>query len=186
MLVFFYSSTGTMERIRVAFVGAPKVGKSTVIYQFLYHIFLEDYEPTIEDFFRVQRNGVILEIVDLSGSLQSPESKLRQDALPFCHVVVYMFGMDDGESLSSILSYRKEEKRNLPLVLVGNKMDNNWRVCPNELRNVEFELETSYFPVSAKLPMNIGDLFDKIIVTAKSKSKSEPEENISSNCCLIT
>ena len=172
-----------MERIRVAFVGAPKVGKSAVIHQFLSHTFLEDYDPTIEDFFQAQRNGVVLEIVDLSGSLLRPESKFRQEALAFCHVVVFMFCMNDGESLSLINSYKKEDKRNLPLVLVGNKMDNKWRVCPHELRNVEYELETTYFPVSAKLPVNIDQLFDTII--ERGKSTAEPEEEIVSKCCWI-
>lgn len=159
------------------------MGKTSVIHQFVNRIFLEDYEPMIDDVYQVQRNGVLLEINDLSGSLDNPESKFRKDALARCDVVVYMFSLNDPKSLSPIDFYRKEEKRNLPLVLVANKMDLNWRVCPQILRNVEYDLETKFFPVSAKLAISIDELFDKILEKGMSKSRKKEED--SNECCAL-
>ena len=174
-----------MERRRVAFVGAPEVGKSSVIHQFVSHVFLKDHEPTIEDFFEVQRNGIILEIVDLSGFLVGPEAKFRQEAIALCDVIVYMLSVDCPESLAMIRFFWEEDKRNLPLLLVGNKSDLRWQICPYMLQNIEYELETTTCPVSAKDPFGIDDFFDQIIEKAKSKSEPCKEDEVSTKCCII-
>jgi len=175
-----------MEKIRVAVVGAPKVGKSAVIHQFVSHIFIEDHEPTIEDMFQVQRNGIILEIMDLSGCLDGPEAKIRKEAVATSDAIVYMFAVDDPQSLYAIRSYRKEEKRNIPFLLVANKMDCPWRICPIQLRNVEYYLDTIYCPVSASQAANIDYLFDQIIEKTKNKTEEQATKDLdSSPCCDI-
>lgn len=183
MLHVFFSLTVKMEKLRVGFVGANQVGKTSVIYQYLTRTFLDDYEPTIEDFFQVQRNGFILEIFDFSGNVDGPECKFRQEGLKHCDVVVYMFSLADPKSLSPIHFFRNEHRSDLPFVLVGNKVDLNWRVCPQILRNIEYDLDTQFFPVSAKLPVNIDELFDRII--EKGKEKSPSKQASSEDCCIF-
>lgn len=182
---FFLSFPKTaMERIRVGFVGAGEVGKSAVIHQFVHHNFLTNYEQTIEDYFEVQRNGMVLEIADLSGSLDGPESTIRKQAIAHCHLIVYMFAVDCSESLSLIPFFWQEDKSNIPLLLVANKMDSAWQIHPTALRQVESMLGTKYFPVSAKQCVNIDQLFDQIVTKAKSKSQPSTEK-VSPKCCIL-
>lgn len=174
-----------MDRVRVGFIGAPKVGKTTIINQFLHHFFLEDTDSTIEDYFEAQWNGVKLEIIDLSGWQVGTEARLRQEALEYCNVLVLVFAVNDFDSLTNLDLYKKEDKKNLPFVLVANKMDLPWNIPFHKVREMERILGKIYYPVTAKFATNVDGLFDEVV--RLGKPVHSPDEVIMDDtlCCTL-
>jgi len=60
-----------LEEMKLAVVGGGGVGKSALTVQFIQNVFLEEYDPTIEDSYRkhakVEDKTCFLEILDTAG-----------------------------------------------------------------------------------------------------------------------
>jgi small GTP-binding protein len=60
-----------IEEYKIAVVGAGGVGKSAITVQYIQNVFVQDYDPTIEDSYRkhtkVDGTNVHLEILDTAG-----------------------------------------------------------------------------------------------------------------------
>lgn len=175
-----------VKTVRVGVVGDNEVGKTAIIHQFLHQNFLEYYEPTIEDMFDAQRCQTKVEIHDLSGSRDIPETRIRKQALEHCDVILYVFALDKRDSASVLEVYRKEDKRNLPSILVCNKMDLAFEVRLQDVRNIEYSLGTISYKVCAKTGQNIDLLFDEVIRLAAEKPATKKEERQKfCGCCFV-
>lgn len=66
-------STDNLPKYTLVVVGDGAVGKSAITLQFLQHIFVEDYDPTIEDSYikTIQIDGqwCVLDIFDTAGEV---------------------------------------------------------------------------------------------------------------------
>jgi len=174
-----------MDRVRVAFTGSYKVGKTSIINQFLNHIFLEDTVSTIDDYFEAQWNGVKLEIIDLSGCQNGTEAKLRRQEIEQCNVLVLVFAVNDLDSLEKLNLYKKEDKKNLPFILVANKMDLEWGIPFPKVRETEMFLDKVYYPLSAMHATNIDGLFDEIVRLGKPVHSSADVIVDDTKCCIL-
>ncbi|GBN57837.1 Ras-related protein Rap-1 [Araneus ventricosus] len=86
--VFFFSwvlklifTTPTMREYKIVVLGSGGVGKSALTVQFVQGIFVEKYDPTIEDSYRkqveVDGQQCMLEILDTAGTVSNLFSTSR-------------------------------------------------------------------------------------------------------------
>ncbi|KAF2858930.1 ras-domain-containing protein [Piedraia hortae CBS 480.64] len=116
---------------RIAVIGSGGVGKSCLTAQFVQGIFIESYDPTIEDSYRkaidIDGRHVVLEIMDTAGTEQF--TSLRESYMRDAQGFLLVFTITSLSSLEELMELRdqiiqiKRGDPNVPIVLVGNKCD---------------------------------------------------------------
>lgn len=145
----------------IVVLGSGGVGKSCLTAQFVQNVWIESYNPIIEDSYRktidVDGRHVILEILESSGTEQF--TAMMKTAQGFLLVF----------SLTSLLSLHKltelrEQIRNIkkddsvPLVLVGNKSDLEGQSVFRPLVFQDWG-NTPYYETSARWRANVDEVF---------------------------
>lgn len=116
---------------RITFLGGEKVGKSSLIHQFIEKNFLQRHTPTAEDHLthviEHRENMCVCLFVDTAGSDDFPA--MRKLSVNKGNAFIVVYSIDDRKSfvrakkfVDYIISTKQEEER-IKIVLVGNKND---------------------------------------------------------------
>ncbi|KAK6638405.1 hypothetical protein RUM44_008834 [Polyplax serrata] len=109
-------SNGTVSQLqkeyrRVVMMGSAKVGKSSIISQFLYDKYLSKYRETVEELHRgeyVLPDGasLTLDILDTSGAYQFPA--MRALSISTADAFILVFAVDNAESWEEVRKLREQ------------------------------------------------------------------------------
>ncbi|KAL2358873.1 ras small monomeric GTPase [Cryomyces antarcticus] len=161
-----------MPEYNIVVLGSGGVGKSCLTAQFVQNIWIESYDPTIEDSYRkrVKMDGrsVLLEILDTAGTEQF--SKLDHIYMQTGQGFLLVFSITSMSSLRELGELRDQIIRikgdpKVPLVLVGNKSDlEEDRVVS---RAEAFSISQRwgnipYYETSARRRANVDHVFEDI------------------------
>lgn len=111
-------------------MGAAKVGKTSLISQFLYNTFSEKYKRTIEEMhhaeFSVTGVHLTLDILDTSGSYEFPA--MRALSISSADAFILVYSVVDGSTFEDVRQIRDQiietkGTTEVPIVVVGNKFD---------------------------------------------------------------
>eukprot|EP00124_Ichthyophonus_hoferi_P004464 Ihof_evm3s496 gene=Ihof_evmTU3s496 len=125
-----HSNKTTIPNYQIVVLGEGAVGKSCMTIQFTRSLFVEDYDPTIEDAYRkqceVDNIPVILDILDTAG--QEEYSAMREQYMQGGDGFLCVYSIIARESfaeLSQIVKQilRVKDAASFPIVLAGNKVD---------------------------------------------------------------
>lgn len=98
------------EQHRVVMMGAARVGKSSIIGQFLYDKFPARYRQTVEELHRGEYEydgaALTLDILDTSGAYQFPA--MRALSISTGGAFVLVFSVDDEESWKEVERLRNQ------------------------------------------------------------------------------
>ncbi|XP_058053420.1 ras-related protein Rap-2b-like [Anopheles bellator] len=181
------ASTATVkkERHRVTMMGAARVGKSSIISQFLYEKYLSRYKQTIEEMHRGEYelpdgSSLTLDILDTSGSYQFPA--MRALSINTSGAFILVYAVDDEETWNEVERLREQiisvRGSRVPIVIVGNKAD-----VPEEQRQVTFKVARSrvllewgcgYAECSAKNNEGILTVFKQLLRQANIEYNLSP------------
>ncbi|KOX76356.1 Ras-like protein family member 10B [Melipona quadrifasciata] len=133
------SPADTLDRVKVVFLGAPRVGKSSIIRQFVWSEFCEEYKPTErrETFYPsvvLADRLYELKITDLPMIPYFPVSShlewtdFRYYGLRSANAYVLVFDLSNQDTFQYIRTLREQiyearDMRGVPLLVVGNKQD---------------------------------------------------------------
>jgi len=159
--------------LKIVVLGSGGVGKSALTVQFVQGIFVEQYDPTIEDSYRKQveldSKNIMLEILDTAGTEQFTAMrdlymKNGQGFVLVYSIIAQSTFNDLPDMREQILRVKDTEK--IPMVLVGNKCDLvDQRVVSTEqgqqLAN-RFG-SCSFLESSAKTKTNVNEIFFDLI-----------------------
>ncbi|GAA5874760.1 hypothetical protein JCM8547_005204 [Rhodosporidiobolus lusitaniae] len=166
---------------KIVVMGGGGVGKSALTVRFVHQMFVEKYDPTIEDSYRrnltVDGINVSLEVLDTAGTEQflSLSSLYMKSGDGFL-LVFSLASMDSISELHSIFEQIQRIKEavpepgrpdppRVPLVLVGNKLDLvQERQVPRE---VAINLSRSwggvpFYETSARREINVNEIFEDV------------------------
>lgn len=124
------SDPADVSRHKIVVMGAARVGKSSLIAQFLYRKFSSKYKRTVEEMhhgrFTVDGVKVDLDILDTSGAYEFPA--MRALSISSADAFVLVYSVTDPETFQQAAAIRDEivgTKRtvDVPIVVVGNKLD---------------------------------------------------------------
>eukprot|EP00794_Sanderia_malayensis_P015735 gene15735-17320_t len=131
------------KEVQILFLGAAKVGKSSLVRNLLGKNFVEEYIPTVYDVYSKEINcdngRYRLEITDMSGYYSFPPMRRLAISNSSIFVLVYEMGnkksyAEAGRLKEEILQIKNADE--IAIILIGNKCD---AVSPNLIRDVEVE-----------------------------------------------
>ncbi|KAI8855269.1 P-loop containing nucleoside triphosphate hydrolase protein [Chytridium lagenaria] len=160
-----------LEQVRILLVGDPGCGKSTLITSLIKEIFVPNIQHVVPEVTippEWSREKVTTRIVDSSAR---PENREQLEAeIRRADVICIVYSVADPESFQRVpefwLPYIRRLGRNVPVVLVGNKIDLRGADITNEsleaqiapIMNEFKEVETCV-ECSAKKPLNVSEVF---------------------------
>lgn len=162
-----------MRDYKLVVLGAGGVGKSCLTVQFVQGVYLDSYDPTIEDSYRktmeIDNKVFDLEILDTAGVAQF--TAMRELYIKSGMGFLLVYSVSDRQSLNELLELREQVLRikdsdRVPIVLVGNKAD----LQEERVISVEEGIEVSskwgrvpFYETSALLRSNVDEVFVDLV-----------------------
>uniref|UniRef100_A0A8C7RGP4 Ras-related protein Rap-1b n=1 Tax=Oncorhynchus mykiss TaxID=8022 RepID=A0A8C7RGP4_ONCMY len=174
-----------MREYKLVVLGSGGVGKSALTVQFVQGIFVEKYDPTIEDSYRkvleVDGQQCMLEILDTAGTEQFTAMRdlymKNGQGFALVYSITAQSTFNDLQDLREQI-LRVKDTEDVPMILVGNKCDlEDERVVWNHC---------AFLESSAKSKINVLDIFYDLVRQINSKTPVEKKKaKKKSNCVLL-
>lgn len=160
-------------QVRLVFMGAAGVGKTSLIRRFLNDSFETKHRRTVEEMhskeYEFSGVKVTVEILDTSGSYSFPA--MRKLSIRNSDAFALVYSIDDAESLETVKNLRDEileikEDKLTPIVVVGNKSDRNEsrQVSSQDvLAMVELDWNNNFLEASAKENEHVAEVFRELL-----------------------
>lgn len=187
-----------MRDYKLVVLGAGGVGKSCLTVQFVQGVYLDTYDPTIEDSYRktieIDNKVFDLEILDTAGVAQF--TAMRELYIKSGMGFLLVYSVTDRQSLDELMDLREQVLRikdmnRVPMVLVGNKAD----LQDERAISIEEGIEVSsnwgkvpFYETSALLRSNVDEVFVDLvrqIIRNEMESVNPPEVATSSAGNLV-
>jgi small GTP-binding protein len=183
-----------MPEYKIVVLGSGGVGKSALTVQFVQGIFVEKYDPTIEDSYRkqveVDGSQTMLEILDTAGTEQF--TAMRDLYMKNGQGFVLVYSIIAQSTFNDLPDLREQILRvkdadSVPTVLVGNKCD------LNEQRAISIDQgqdlakswnDSAFIEASAKTKVNVDEIFYNLIRQI-NKNQPKPDHTKKKKACLL-
>ncbi|CAF1021706.1 unnamed protein product [Rotaria sp. Silwood1] len=161
-----------MHEYKIVILGSGGVGKSALTVQFVQGLFVEKYDPTIEDSYRkqveVDGQQCMLEILDTAGTEQF--TAMRDLYMKNGQGFVLVYSITAQSTYNDLIDLRDtilkvKDTADIPMVLVGNKCDlENERVVGKELgQTLACHWNSTFLETSAKQRINVNEIFFDLV-----------------------
>ncbi|KHJ83723.1 Ras family protein [Oesophagostomum dentatum] len=157
----------SMREYKIVVLGSGGVGKSALTVQFVQGIFVEKYDPTIEDSYRkqveVDGQQCMLEILDTAGTEQF--TAMRDLYMKNGQGFVLVYSITAQSTFNDLMDLRDQILRvkdtdEVPMILVGNKCDleDERVVGKDQGLNLARQIGSAYLETSAKAKINVNEV----------------------------
>ncbi|KAJ4495101.1 small GTPase superfamily [Lentinula edodes] len=173
-----------MAQFKVVVLGAGGVGKSALTVRFIQDIFVENYDPTIEEEYRrsISVDGTLttLEVLDTAGLEQF--TSLNEVYIKAGKGFILVFSLTQEASLKEVDHLRKQiirikgEAGAIPIVVVGTKLDlvNEREVHRNTIQALASRWKLPFYETSSKRNWHISDVFEDLV--RQMRARYPPEQ----------
>jgi len=184
--------------IRVVVLGSGGVGKSACTIMYVQNIFVEKYDPTIEDSYRkaadINAKSMMFEILDTAGTEKF--TAMRDLYMKNGDVFCYIYSVTSRSTYNDLPDIieqciRVKDSTNFPKLIIGNKTD------LQDQRDVKFDegvklarkLDSYFMETSAKTNLNITTIFEflarEFIVKHQPKVSAQAKQKNKRGCALL-
>nr|QBH72863.1 rap1 [Isotomurus palustris] len=161
-----------MREYKIVVLGSGGVGKSALTVQFVQGIFVEKYDPTIEDSYRkqveVDGQQCMLEILDTAGTEQF--TAMRDLYMKNGQGFVLVYSITAQSTFNDLQDLREQilrvkDAESVPMVLVGNKCDleDERVVGKDQGSSLAHNFGCTFLETSAKAKINVNDIFYDLV-----------------------
>jgi small GTP-binding protein len=169
-----------MREYKLVVLGSGGVGKSALTVQFVQGIFVEKYDPTIEDSYRkqVEIDGqqCMLEILDTAGTEQF--TAMRDLYMKNGQGFVLVYSITSQSTFNDLSDLREQilrvkDRDDVPMCLVGNKCDlEDERVVGKDMGKALAQnfCNCTFMETSAKHKINVNEIFLDLVRQINSKT----------------
>ncbi|PPQ63920.1 hypothetical protein CVT24_010318 [Panaeolus cyanescens] len=188
-----------MRQFNVVVLGAGGVGKSALTVRFIKDVFVENYDPTIEEEYRrtITVDGKLdsLEVLDTAGAEQF--TSLNEVYIKSGRGFVLVFSLTQEASLQEVDNLRKQILRikggstNVPIVIVGTKLDlvNEREVQRATIQSLSAKWELPFYETSAKRNWHVSEVFEDLLRQMRLQFPQDPakkrKKRHSTGCVLM-
>ncbi|CAI9719652.1 ras-related protein Rap1 [Octopus vulgaris] len=190
----------TMREYKLVVLGSGGVGKSALTVQFVQGIFVEKYDPTIEDSYRkqveVDGQQCMLEILDTAGTEQF--TAMRDLYMKNGQGFLLVYSITAQSTFNDLQDLREQilrvkDTNDVPMLLVGNKCDleDERVVGKDQGTNLARQFNCGFLETSAKSKINVNEIFYDLFylhpgqMSFKYGVHQEPVSSFFSNVDLI-
>lgn len=168
---------------KIVVVGDGGVGKSALTIQFFQKMFVEDYDPTIEDSYmqhtEIDNQWCILDVLDTAG--QEEFSAMREQYMRKGDAFLLVYSVTDKASFMNIrhfhtLILRVKDRESFPMILVANKVDlvHLRQVTQEQGQELANMLRIPYIETSAKSPpINVDRAFHEVVRLVRNQPTNQ-------------
>lgn len=167
-------------------MGYRSVGKSCLTIQYVDKLFVDSYDPSIENIFtkraKIKGQDYLLKLVDTAG--QDEYSIFPSLYAIDIHGYCLVYSIDSQKSFDVVkIIYEKlselTSKLYIPIVLVGNKMDlSKERVVPyEEGKKLAGYMKAAFMEVSAKNHSLVDEMFRNLIAQVEQVENDLNHDN---------
>ncbi|XP_035492999.2 GTP-binding protein Rhes [Scophthalmus maximus] len=191
-----YSKPQNCKRIVV--LGAPRVGKTSILRRYLRDGFVEEYSPTSEDFlrklFRIRGDTYQIDVLDASRERDFPAK--RRLSILTGDIFLLVFSLDDRSSFEEVCVLRREilaakskltkssvpelsAQPRVPLLVCANKVDlpdSERQISKAEVLRALGE-DCAYFETSAKDRTNLETVFEALAKRGGLPTETGPSQH---------
>ena len=187
---------------KLVILGEGGVGKSAITIQFTSNVWTPDYDPTIEDAYRIEaeidNETVGLDILDTAG--QEVFSAVRDRYMRDGEGFMLVYSLTQRSTFLPMPRFYEQIKRardttkHVPVVLVGNKSDKadiEREVPFGEGEMLARNFQCPFYETSAKLRVNIDEAFHELVRQIKkhhqenSQGEKKDSKGESKSCCIL-
>eukprot|EP00056_Hartaetosiga_gracilis_P014214 m.240012 g.240012 ORF g.240012 m.240012 type:complete len:187 (+) comp14365_c0_seq1:148-708(+) len=186
-----------MREYKIVVLGSGGVGKSALTVQFVQGIFVEKYDPTIEDSYRkqveVDGGPCMLEILDTAGTEQF--TAMRDLYMKNGQGFVLVYSITAQSTFNDLSDLREQilrvkDTEEVPMVLVGNKCDlaEERMVKKEQGENLSKVFhDCKFLEASAKEKINVNEIFYDLVrqINRKTPDKGKSHGKKGSTCVLL-
>jgi small GTP-binding protein len=171
---------GLSRELKIVVLGTGGVGKSALSLQFVQSVFVEKYDPTIEDSYRKvvevpgdwvggQATSVALEIMDTAGTEQF--TAMRDLYMRSGDAFLLVYAVNSLASLDALTPLYEQLGRihpDAPILLVGNKCDleTEREVSRGTAKQLGERWGVGTMESSARKDLNVTDTFMRLVEVA--------------------
>jgi Ras-related protein Rap-1A len=184
-----------MREYKIVVLGSGGVGKSALTVQFVQGIFVEKYDPTIEDSYRkqveVDGQQCMLEILDTAGTEQF--TAMRDLYMKNGQGFVLVYSITAQSTFNDLQDLREQILRvkdtdDVPMVLVGNKCDleDERVVGKDQGLNLARQFNNcSFMETSAKAKIGVKDIFFDLVRQINRRTPENPQKIKKRRCIVL-
>ncbi|MCL4124344.1 UNVERIFIED_CONTAM: hypothetical protein GTU68_050218 [Idotea baltica] len=185
-----------MREYKIVVLGSGGVGKSALTVQFVQGIFVEKYDPTIEDSYRkqveVDGQQCMLEILDTAGTEQF--TAMRDLYMKNGQGFVLVYSITAQSTFNDLQDLREQILRvkdtdDVPMILVGNKCDleDERVVGKDQGATAAKKFQCVFLESSAKAKINVNEIFYDLVrqINRKSPRDKHREKKPKNKCSLL-
>ncbi|XP_064632005.1 ras-related protein Rap1 isoform X3 [Lineus longissimus] len=184
-----------MREYKLVVLGSGGVGKSALTVQFVQGIFVEKYDPTIEDSYRkqVEIDGqqCMLEILDTAGTEQF--TAMRDLYMKNGQGFLLVYSITAQSTFNDLQDLREQilrvkDTEDVPMILVGNKCDleDERVVGKDQGHNLARQFNCSFMETSAKSKINVNEIFyDLVRQINKKNPETKSKKKKKSGCAIL-
>lgn len=183
-----------MREYKLVVLGSGGVGKSALTVQFVQGIFVEKYDPTIEDSYRkqveVDCNQCMLEILDTAGTEQF--TAMRDLYMKNGQGFLLVYSITAQSTFNDLQDLREQILRvkdtdDVPMILVGNKCDleDERVVGKDQGQNLARHFNCAFLETSAKSKISVNEIFYDLVRQINKKNPEQGRKKPKKSGCLI-
>ncbi|KAF8224146.1 hypothetical protein L208DRAFT_1410711 [Tricholoma matsutake] len=173
-----------MRQFNVVVLGAGGVGKSALTVRFIRDVFVEHYDPTIEEEYRrtltVDGQLSSLEVLDTAGAEQF--TSLNELYIKTGRGFILVFSLTQEASLREVDNLRKQIYRikgadtGIPIVVVGTKLDlvNEREVQRSTIQSLASQWDLPFYETSAKRNWHVTEVFEDLLRQMRTRYLVDP------------
>ncbi|KAI8984610.1 small GTPase superfamily [Mycotypha africana] len=183
-----------MKEFKLVVLGSGGVGKSALTVQFVQSIFVEKYDPTIEDSYRkqveVDGQQCMLEILDTAGTEQF--TAMRDLYMKSGQGFILVYSITSQVTLTDLHEIKDQinnvkGNEDVPMVLVGNKCDLESERMVSREKGMSLSQQWGgkpFYETSARFKINVDEVFYDVVRQINKQNPSK-EKNKKKFKCLI-
>jgi len=183
-----------MREYKLVVLGSGGVGKSALTVQFVQSIFVEKYDPTIEDSYRkqveVDGQQCMLEILDTAGTEQF--TAMRDLYMKNGQGFILVYSITSTSTFNDLTDLREQILRvkdtdKVPMVLVGNKCDleDDRAVGKEQGSGLASQWGVTFLETSARKKINVDEVFFDLVRQINRAMPTNVKEKKKGGCILI-
>ena len=171
-----------LKPIKLLLIGDSCVGKTSLLLRFCDNFFPESHMATIgvefkEKIITINDKNYKIHLWDTAG--QERYSSLTKNFYKHAQGIIFVYDVNNIGSFQNLKNWIKNpdyEKRNVKIIIVGNKIDLKKEISTDDLKRLANRYSCKYFEVSAKNNINVNSIFESITEEIINDNKEYDED----------